>query len=151
MNLALLAMKAAPLLILAGVLYFVYRANRAQRVAVFLTWVLPGLGHLWAGHRRRGLYLGGLVVGLFTTGLALSGFLCVSPFDRHPIWAIAQAPGGFLTILAWLATRSMHLSYDNPTYGVGCLYVGVACLLNLVLMCDLWDLLEAPDGKARAS
>jgi hypothetical protein len=151
MNLALLATKIAPLLILAGIVYFFYRANPAQRKAVAWTWVLPGLGHFQSGFRKRGYYLGGLVIGLFLFGLVLSGFLCVSPLDRHPIWAIAQAPGGFLTILTWLATRSLHLASDNPTYGIGCLYVGVACLLNLVLMCDLWDLLEDPKAESEAA
>lgn len=147
MNLALLAQKGAPLVVLAGLLYFLARANPRQRVAVLLTWVLPGLGHWKIGRKDRALWFGGLIIGLFLLGLVLAKFLCVSPFDRHPIWAIAQAPGGFLVVLTWLATRGLYLTSDNPTYTVGCLYVGVACLLNLVAMCDAWDLTEAPAKK----
>ena len=37
---------------------------------------------------------------------------------------------------------------DNVFYPAGCLYVCVACLLNLVALCDVYDLTEPAAKRA---
>jgi hypothetical protein len=140
---------AGPLLYVAGAIWFVIVSDRSQRKPVLLGWLVPGLGHWSIGQRHRGLFFGVQIVVLFVAGLLLSDFRCVSPFDRHPIWALTQIPGGLLTLLTAVLTSGLHIVRDNPTYAVGCLYVGVACLLNLVALCDLYDLTE-PEKKRLA-
>jgi hypothetical protein len=140
---------AGPLLYVAGAAWFVAASDRSQRKPVLLGWLLPGLGHWVIGQKPRALFFGIQIVTLFLAGLILSDFRCVSPFDRHPIWALTQIPGGALTLVTALVTAGLDIERDNPTYSAGCLYVGVACLLNLVALCDLYDLTE-PESKRLA-
>jgi hypothetical protein len=135
-----------PLLFVVGALYFVAVSDRSQRLPILLGWLVPGLGHWKAGLKARALFFGIPLIGLFLVGLLLSDFRCVSPFDRHPIWALTQIPGGALTFVTAALTSGLMIERDNPYYSAGCLYVSVACLLNLVALCDLYDLTE-PESK----
>jgi hypothetical protein len=114
---------------------------------VLLGWILPGLGHWIVGQKRRALFFAIQIIALFVLGLVLSDFRCISPLDRHPVWALTQIPGGALTLVTAVLTAGLDIERDNPLYQVGCLYVGVACLLNLVALCDLYDVTE-PRKKA---
>ncbi|HYC77243.1 MAG TPA: DUF6677 family protein, partial [Planctomycetota bacterium] len=101
------------------------------------------------GRCDRALFFGAPIVAVFLAGLAMSDFRCVSPFDRHPIWALIQIPGGGLTIVSAVATWGLRLRGESELlYPVGCLYVAVACLLNLVALCDLYDLTEPAERRA---
>jgi hypothetical protein len=140
---------AGPLLYLVGAGWFVMASDPVQRKPVLLGWLVPGLGHWVIGRKPRALFFGIQLVGLFLIGLVLSDFRCISPFDRHPIWALTQIPGGALTIVTAILTAGLDLVRDNPLYPAGCLYVSVACLLNLVALCDLYDLTE-PEKKKLA-
>ena len=88
------------------------------------------------------------IFALFLAGLVLSDFRCVSPFDRHPIWGITQIPGGILTLVTAALTSGLTIQRDNAFYPAGCLYVSVACLLNLVALCDVYDLTEPAQKRA---
>ncbi len=142
MDLSQLLLKYLPFAILCGVGYFVWTSNRRQRIAVLLTWLLPGAGHWWLGHRARAKFVAACIIPMFFAGLVLAEFLNVSPLDRHTVWGIAQIPGGLLTVLTWLGTMSLKVTEPNDLYLVGSLYTGSACLLNLIAMCDVWDLSE---------
>lgn len=135
-----------PVIVAGGVALFLATSNARQQRGILLGLLLPGLGHLKSGFRSRGLFFLGCVVSLFVVGLLLGRFANVSPLDRHPIWGIAQAPAGLLTALVAFATRSVMIVGDNPYYQIGCLYTGVAGLLNVVALCDLWDLLGTAGG-----
>jgi hypothetical protein len=139
-----------PLLYVVGAAWFVAVSDRGQRKPVLLGWLVPGLGHWITGRRSRALFFGIQIVVLFLAGLAMADFRCVSPLDRHPIWAITQIPGGLLTVVAAITTAGLDIQRDNALYPVGCLYVGVACLLNLVALCDLYDLTE-PASRRKAA
>jgi hypothetical protein len=140
---------AGPLLYVVGALWFLAVSDRSQWKPVLLGWLVPGLGHWVVGKRPRAIFFGAQIIALFVIGLVLSDFRCVSPFDRHPIWALTQIPGGALTIVTAVLTSGLYITRDNPTYAAGCLYVSVACLLNLVALCDLYDLTE-PEKKRLA-
>lgn len=132
-------------LVLAGLttgllIYFATQSNATQRRAVLLGWLVPGLGHLTIGERRRGLVLGAMIIATFLAGMILADFRNLSPFDRHPIWGLAHLFGGALAGIATLATQTLHIEHENPFYNVGCLYSGVATLLNILAMVDAWDL-----------
>jgi hypothetical protein len=150
MSLGELLLKMGPVLVAGAIAYFIYASNPRQRTSVFLAWLVPGLGHWWAGHRSRAMYFAACLIPTFFIGLILADFRNISPFDRHPIWGLAQLPGGLLTALTWLATNTLK-GVDNPAYHVGCLYTGSACLLNIIAMCDVWDLTEKADARAKAT
>jgi uncharacterized protein DUF6677 len=120
--------------------YFAFQSTPRQRRAVLLGWLLPGLGHWSIGQTRRGLVLGSLILVTFLVGLILADFRNISPFDRHPIWGLAHLFGGIVAALTALITQGLHIESENPFYNVGCLYSGVAALLNILAMVDAWDL-----------
>ncbi|MEZ6195023.1 MAG: DUF6677 family protein [Planctomycetota bacterium] len=122
---------------------FATTASPRQRNGVVLAWLFPGLGHFYLGERKRGLVLGGMIVATFLVGMILADFRNISPFDRHPTWGIAHAFGGLMSGLAALLTKGLLISRENPFYNVGCLYSGVATLLNILAMVDVWDLAGA--------
>ena len=142
MSVSELILNLVPVLIAAAVAYFVWKSNRRQRIGILLGWLFPGAGHWWLGHKDRAKFFAALLVPTFLAGMAIAGFLNVSPSDRHPIWGLAQIPGGLMTLIAWGATLSMEVTQHNDYYFVGCLYTGSACLLNLIALCDIWDLGE---------
>ena len=67
--------------------------------AALLAWILPGLGHASLGDRRRGLFVGGGVLGLFLAGLLVGGLDVVDRREDH-LWFLAQAGAG---PVAWVA------------------------------------------------
>ena len=140
----------APIVLVAGVVYLVARSNPRQRIAVGLGFAFPGAGHFYIGRKDRALAFAGIIVPLFLIGLILANFRCVSPFDRHPVWGLAQIPGGLMSGLTWLATSTLKIETENAYYNIGCLYAGTACLLNILALCDVWDLTGGPGKKVEA-
>ncbi len=141
----------AALLLCAGfAVWFLVQSDPRQRIAVFLGWLVPGAGHLYLGRRDRALFLGCLVIGTFVAGMVIADFCNISPFDRHPIWGIAQLFGGLMSGGAALATSHLMREGDNPYYFIGCLYSGVACLMNLLVMIDAYDCAGKPDEAAES-
>ena len=109
-------------------------------VAVVLAWVLPGLGHVYLGRRKRGLFLGGLLLGMFAVGLALEGSLS------------KPAGGSYLSTLAMLADMGMGPVYflaqsvgwdagrmTAATHEVGNTFHWSAGVMNMLLMLDAHD------------
>ncbi|MBI4716929.1 MAG: hypothetical protein HY763_03930 [Planctomycetes bacterium] len=121
--------------------------NTALRVplAGFLAWLVPGMGHLFLGHRARGLVFLVTITATFWTGVAIGGVGgTVHPGERR-LWFMAQ----LLTGGQSLAALGMHnsvvrsLPQDRPPYlgswlsiDVGVHYTGVAGLLNLLVILD---------------
>ena len=93
--------------------------------AAVLGWILPGLGHASLGDRRRGLLVGGGVLGLFLGGLLIGGLDVVDRREDH-LWFLAQAGAG---PVAWVA------DYANA---------------NLVASGRFGELLEAPHPNPMA-
>ncbi|MEE9394722.1 MAG: DUF6677 family protein [Planctomycetota bacterium] len=136
-----------PLVAVLLLVRFVTTSSARQRNAVLLAWLVPGLGHFHLGEKKRGLWVGGLILLTFVAGMAIADFRNISPFDRHSIWGLAHLFGGLMAGIAALATGSLNIYRDNAAYHVGCLYSGVAALLNILAMIDAWDLATAKDRK----
>lgn len=134
---------------LCGVVAFLRIADKSQIKPCVLGWLVPGLGHWIVGRRDRALYFGLPIFGLLIAGLALSDFRCVSPFDRHPIWALVQIPAGGPFLLATAATAGLRIESDSALYPVGCVYFAVGCLLNIVALGDVYDVTE-PQSRREA-
>ena len=149
MELQNLILYLAPLAYLAGAAALMRTAAPGQRKPLILGWLVPGLVHWVVGRRPRSAFFAVQIVGLFVAGLCLSDFRCISPFDRHPIWALVQLPGGAMTLVAAALTSGLRITGEAPYYAAGCLYASVACLLNLLALCDLYDLTEPAERRAR--
>jgi hypothetical protein len=132
----------AAVVVVAGGRRFFQVNSKQQALTLGAAWVFPGAGHLMLGQRKRAFFLGGIVLSLFLIGLALGGFRNISPFDRHPIWGLAHLFGGGMSGIAAAATHGLTLDSEVPNYSVGCLYSAAACLLNILLMVDVFDILH---------
>ncbi|QDU32183.1 hypothetical protein KS4_02120 [Poriferisphaera corsica] len=113
-------------------------------------WLLPGLGHLLIGEKKRGLILLVAISGLWFGGLLIGG---VGTFDRsaHPAWFMGQSLNGG-SIVAWQVQEYLKNSGPGatdpgpqnryqPPYGhvesQAILYTALAGLLNLLAMIDV--------------
>ncbi|HMS16793.1 MAG TPA: hypothetical protein PKA37_08120 [Planctomycetota bacterium] len=137
MNLGSIVLSLLPVLLAGALALLVYSSTKRQRIAVLLGFLVPGLGHFWLGYRSRALFFASILWGLFLVGLIMGKFAIVSPFERHPIWGIAQIPGGLMAVFGWLVSGRAEVT---NLYNIACLYAGSACLLNIVALCDAWDL-----------
>jgi TM2 domain-containing membrane protein YozV len=63
---------------------------RFDPAAGFLALILPGLGHLYRGHRRRAAYIALGILGLFASGLLIGGIDSVDSREDR-IWFLGQA------------------------------------------------------------
>lgn len=117
---------------------FVLRAPTAG----LLTWLLPGLGHIYLGQRARGLVLLVTITVTFWTGVAIGGVRDTIDPENRRLWFTAQICTGGHTLAAYALHRWVDRT-DNPghtTYwlsaDVGVHYTGVAGLLNLLVIFD---------------
>jgi|GEM_PF-5157684 hypothetical protein len=145
-----LALKLLPLLAGIGFLWILLSANPRQRRALAGAWLLPGLGHLILGKKDRALFFALALLPMFLTGLVLGNFATVSPLDRHPIWGMAQVPGGLMTIVTALLTKNATVAAADVYYSTAQLYTGAACLLNILAMCDVYDLAKSSNAAPLA-
>lgn len=135
-----IVLQLAPFAVAAALLWLVVSSSPLQRKALLLAWLVPGLGHLVVGRRDRALCFAALLIPTFIAGLCLGSFATVSPFDRHPVWGLAQIPGGLLTLITALTTQGVRIPVEDTVYATGTLYTGAACLLNILALCDVYDL-----------
>ncbi len=148
--------------------------------AAVLAWLYPGLGHLYVGHRRRGL-----LIMVAATLLILGGVLIGGPdvVDRRNdrLWFIAQAGCGPVAfVLDGFRERvSPAQTYDfspasrtddrqryaeedpemkrmlrRASVGhlneIGTLYIALAGLMNLVVLLDFLNPHRIPSDRERA-
>lgn len=133
--------------------------DRRQRgLAVGLSWLFPGLGQIYLGHRARGLCLGGIVLAVFIAGCLMCDFRNIAPFaahgapsGRHSVWALAQFFTGLPMIVTAAVTHGLYIERSMSYYSVGCLYSAIAGLLNLLLMVDAYDLATPDDAPNQPS
>jgi len=135
-------------------------------VAGFLAWLLPGLGHIYTGHRARGIVCLVTVTATFWTGVAIGGVpQTVNPHERQ-LWFAAQlcTAGNALTAYAITplvtsdsgsAPRGAESAHDPPpahwmSADIGVHYTGVAGLLNLLVIFDALARAEPRRGGKRS-
>jgi hypothetical protein len=72
-----------------------------------LTWVVPGLGHLWLGHRGLALVFFLAISFPYFTGLAIGGIKnSVNPWSNRWLFLAEMGTGGYTTA-AFLVNRSV--------------------------------------------
>jgi len=115
-------------------------------IAGLLSWVVPGLGHLYLGHRTRGLILLVTITATFWTGVAIGSVHgTVDPKERR-LWFFAQIGTGGNTVAAYILNRAesakLTAKKESPVVQswvaaeVGVHYTGVAGLLNILVIFD---------------
>ena len=129
-------------------------------IAGFLAWLVPGLGHIYLGHRGRGLICLVTIVVTFWTGVAIGGVQSTVAPKARKLWFVAQLGTGGNTLAAYAlhyrvnpeTARASRLSVFShwSSADVGVHYTGVAGLLNLLVIFDAVARAEAPLVRRRS-
>jgi TM2 domain-containing membrane protein YozV len=139
------------------------RATAAALLPCVLTWLVPGLGHLYLGKRRRAAVFCAVVLATFGLGLASDGAAALID-PRQPLTYLATFDNlalGPLDLVARWRTYG-RLAYRLPaeenhpvrvaltsrlrervrsvTYEYGNTFLLTAGLMNLLLMLDVFDI-----------
>jgi len=142
---------------------------RRTLVAVFVGWLVPGLGHVLVGRVRRGLFFGLLLWASYGFGMAHDARLALRD-DKQPLLTglqvVANLGMGPIDPLARLFVYG-ELAYSmkggddavqrvetfrarerSPLSIYGTAYVWTAGLMNLLLLFDVWDIGRGRGGGA---
>lgn len=119
----------------------------------FLAWLVPGLGHIYLGQKRRGWILLITLAATFWGGVAVGGVQSTvlprspseppahaAPRDR-PTWFFAQLCCGVHTFATlgwgeWRTARHGVFRADFTAEDIAIIYTGVAGLLNVLVILD---------------
>ena len=119
-------------------------------IAGLLAWLIPGMGHIYLGFRRRGIILLVTITLTFWTGVAIGGVRgTVDPNNRRA-WFAAELCTGINAMaalylhhrLGMAKTAAQNRSGKRDYVGhwlsvdVGIHYAGVAGLLNVLVILD---------------
>lgn len=115
-------------------------------LAGLLTWLVPGLGHMYLGHKGRGLICLVAITITFWTGVAIGGVRAtVDPHERK-LWFLAQLCTAGNTLVGYglretIASPGPMIDGDAipapwASADVALHYTGVAGLLNLLVVFD---------------
>ena len=115
--------------------------------AGLLAWLVPGMGHVYIGERRRGIILFVTITLTFWTGVAIGGIRTTVDPDNHLVWFMAEMCTGGHAMTAWGVRRAAPrveaaTNSGKPFAGhwastdIGMHYCGVAGLLNLLIIID---------------
>ena len=105
--------------------------------AALFTWLAPGAGHWYLGYRRKAIFYFVAIIGLYLAGMAIADFRNIN-IARHPYYFITYIFNGGTTIIAQLVTHNLPLVRTLERLEVGCLYSGVAGLLNILVLIDAY-------------
>lgn len=107
-------------------------------MAAILTWLLPGAGHLYIGHRARGLVFMVVIALTFWGGVAIGGVRStVQPRERRA-WFMAQVCTGVHAFATLAISRQFDDSTPKlPADDVAVVYTGIAGLLNVLVIFDV--------------
>lgn len=119
-------------------------------LAAGVSWLVPGLGHVLAGQRGKGLLVGGAVVVVFALGMVFSDGHAV---DRAvaSVWWVGQVLFGGGALFAALVTAPIEMGPAFPEHlELGTNFCAVAGLMNLVVMVDAFTVAERRSFPLRA-
>jgi hypothetical protein len=104
------------------------------------SWAVPGAGHLWLGHRTKGLIFLLALPLMFAIGLALHGRLF--PFDLSDPLVALEALADLSIGFTYFVGHALGYGAGDVravTYEYGNAFLVVAGLLNLLVIIDAYD------------
>ncbi|GJM26550.1 MAG: hypothetical protein DHS20C16_29650 [Phycisphaerae bacterium] len=110
--------------------------------AGLLAWVLPGLGHVYLGDKKRGMILMVVVAATFWGGVAVAGVQSSVQPNRRKAWFVGQICAGSHTLAALGWGQLRERSHPNVRAGfveedVAIIFTGVAGMLNILIILDV--------------
>jgi TM2 domain-containing membrane protein YozV len=131
----------------------------ATAIAAALTWALPGLGHIYMGHRTRGIIFLVVIGVTFWGGVAIGGVKTTIQPQERQAWFAAQICTGShaLAAMAWSNRLPDTPSWEYSPYvayypadDISVVYTGVAGLLNVLVIFDILSRSERKGEPALA-
>ena len=110
-------------------------------MAIALSWLVPGLGHVYLKRARRGLYFFILVVVMLAIGCGLQGNL-YRPVEGQPLSYLATLATMGSGIPYFVLRYGLHYEGEQvaPGFEYGTAFLITAGLMNLLLVLDVWDI-----------
>ena len=112
-------------------------AGIAPAMAVFLAWLVPGLGHFFQGRGRRALIVAVLLIGLFALGTFLAEGSNLSR-ERHFYYWGGQFFLGLPALVTEVFSGRPPVTGEIPYMDVGLLFASMAGLLNILALLDVY-------------
>ncbi len=126
-------------------------------VALVAGWIVPGLGHWIIGRKRHAKIFALGIHGLFFMGLLLGGLPALDR-PRQRMWDYAQYMAGWPAVVGGMAKARYYppKSHHPPGFApliqeVATAYCGLAGMLNLLLLVDLFMRISTPEAHTPAS
>lgn len=120
---------------------------KSKHIALFLGWLVPGAGHLYAGVAWKAAIFFVAIMGAAVAGLAMGEFRSVYFAPTHYQF-YAEIGNGLFTTVAALAMKIRHAqpieatatgSFLSGRLPIADLYLMVAGLLNFVVAANAYD------------
>ncbi|MFT7669482.1 MAG: hypothetical protein ACI8X5_002185 [Planctomycetota bacterium] len=132
---------------------YAHSGIKSPALPVLLTWLIPGLGHVFQGRRARGLLVFVTIVGLMVLGTLIADGSNLSR-ERHYYYWGGQLMGGLPAILMQAVWGAKELTHIIPYAEAGLVIAAVAGLLNIMVMLDVYGWAEgkwfsAHEGDAK--
>jgi hypothetical protein len=116
--------------------------TKRSAVAMILAYLIPGAGHVFLGHRRRGLAFFFIVAALFVMGLWLDGVLYTIANAQRQLLGLLAAIGSMGSGLIYVFGRMFGPigDFKSATFEYGRMFTLTAGLMNLLLVLDCFDI-----------
>jgi hypothetical protein len=110
----------------------------------FISWLIPGLGHLMQGRINRGILGGATILILFILGVLIGGHIYglkdTSEGLLSSLFGLCDLGSGLIYLFARLAGFAANERPEQATSEYGSVFLMVAGLLNLILALDAFDI-----------
>jgi hypothetical protein len=114
--------------------------DKNMTLAILLAWLIPGAGHWYVGDRKRSAIFFIVISLLFGIGILVGGAQSTVNLDTNTAWFFAEVFAGGYTMLSMLIGQLPGaLASYGKTQDLATIYVGVAGLLNLLVVLDAID------------
>lgn len=117
------------------------RSDIRMTIAGFLSWLLPGAGHVIIGERVRGVILIAVIALTFWTGVAVGGVKNTVNYQQRRLWFMGQICAGSHALLAMGWSRLLPDDGERIAYGheeeISVVYTAICGMLNILIILDV--------------
>ena len=110
-------------------------------MAGFLSWMLPGAGHLLIGERTRGVILIAVIAVTFWTGIAVGGVKNPVNYEQRRLWFMGQICAGSHALVAMGWSQLLPDENELIAYGheeeISVVYTAICGMLNILIIFDV--------------
>jgi hypothetical protein len=110
----------------------------------FISWLVPGLGHILQGRAVRGIVGGATILLMFVLGIVIGGHIYglreTNEGLLSTLFGLCDLGSGILYLVSRFAGLAVNERPEQATAEYGSVFLMVAGLLNLILALDAFDI-----------